>query len=149
MGDDPDDFVNRFVNSPQRPIGKPKRKAKAGPAAKLRRDTIAAIQELKYLGSRPCVVPVYTGAVEIDGKRYSLGRLGSSDLVVAWFGLFVAIELKAGADRTRPAQEKFASRIAEAGAIYLIVREPADAVKGLMRIYQERVAGLHPKGATT
>lgn len=143
------DWISDFINTPQRQIGKPKRKAKAGPAAKLRRDTIAAIQELKYLGSRPCVVPVYTGAVEIDGKRYSLGRLGSSDLVVAWFGLFIAIELKAGADRMRPMQEKFASRISEAGAVYLIVREPGDAVKGMMRLYNERVAGLQMKGATT
>jgi hypothetical protein len=140
------DWISDFVNSPQRQIKPAKRKAKAGPAAKLRRDTIAAIQELKYLGSRPCVVPVYTGAVEIDGKRYSLGRLGSSDLVVAWFGLFIAIELKAGADRMRPMQEKFAGRISEAGAIYLIVREPTDAVKGMTRLYQERVAGLQPKG---
>ena len=139
------DWIDEFVNSPQRPIGPTKRKSKAGPAAKLRRDTIAAIQELKHLGSRPCVVPVYTGAVEIDGKRYSLGRLGSSDLVVAWFGLFVAIELKAGRDRVRPDQEKFAGRISEAGAVYLIVREPQDAIRGMMRFYQERVAGLHPR----
>lgn len=140
-----DDWVDEFVNSPQRPHGPVRHKRKPGPAAKLRRDVIAAIQGLKHLGSRPVVVPVFSGGIEIEGKRYLLGRLGASDLVICWHGLFAAIELKAGRDTVKPVQAKFAERVQQAGGVYIVARRPQDAVDGLIRLYNERVAKLQPK----
>ena len=117
---------------PPRETGPAKRKSKQGPAARLRKATIAAIQALVHSGSRPMVVPVFSGGVEIDGRRYLMGRAGASDLVCCFKGRFFALELKAGRDVVSDAQKKFAMRVAQAGGVYVVVRQPQDAVDALM-----------------
>lgn len=130
-------WVDDFAESEQRPIGPVKTKRGPTPASILRRETIKAIQELKYLGSRPAVIPVFTGQVEHGGKKYQVGRLGASDLVVCFAGRFAALELKAGNDRQSDRQKKFEMRIHQAGGVYVLVRKPQDAVDALVRLYNQ------------
>lgn len=137
-------WVDDFAESPQRAIGPVKPATRITPATILRRETIKAIQELKYLGSRPCVVPIYTGIAEHGGKKYQVGRLGASDLVVCFAGRFAALELKAGADRQSDRQKKFEMRIQQAGGVYVLVRKPQDAVDALVRLYN-LAQGMQPK----
>lgn len=130
-------FIDDFLSAPQRDIGPTKRKGRVTPATILRRETIKAIQQLKHLGSRPCIIPIYTGQIEHDGKKYLVGRPGASDLCCCFMGKFIAIELKAKADRVSPRQEKFAERVAQAGGVYVVVRTAQDAVDALMKVYNE------------
>lgn len=140
-----DDWTADFCEAPQRSIGPVKTKRGPTPASILRRDTIKAIQGLKYLGSRPVVIPVYTGIAEHGGIKYQVGRLGASDLVVGFVGRLVAIELKAGADKQSERQKKFEMRVNQADCMYVIVHKPQDAVDALVRVYNQHVAKLQPR----
>ena len=139
------DWTAEFCETPQRPIGPVKRARKPTPASKLRKAVIESVKTLGYLGSKPVVTPVYSGHVEMDGKRYALGRPGASDLVVCWHGGFFALELKAGADQQRDSQKAYAARISEAHGVYVIVRQPQDAIDAMMRWYQVNIGKLQAR----
>lgn len=138
-------WVDDFAESPQRPIGPTKPGTRVTPATILRRETIKAIQELKYLGSRPAVIPVFTGQVEHGGKKYQVGRLGASDLIICWYGHAFMGEIKAGSDRQSDRQKKFQMRTEQAGGTYILIRKPADAIDAMMRWYQVNVQKLQIK----
>lgn len=143
-GDGPDWFDD-IMKQPTRAIGPKKGQAKPGPEKALRREVIKAIQDMKYLGSRPCVVPIYSGVAEHDGIRYSVGRGGSADLITTFFGFALHMELKTKNDFQSERQKKFQMRVEQAGGVYVLVRSPKDATDAMARIYNTHVAKLQPR----
>ena len=51
------------------------------------------------------------------------GRSGIPDIIVCYKGYFIAIECKAGFNKTTPLQDKELAAIATAGGITLVIRE--------------------------
>jgi hypothetical protein len=145
MGDDPDDFVNRFVNSPQRPIGARIGRAKKTPHGKAKAEIVAALHDLpgnKLIEVRSVGLVKYkTGGKE---RQYTYGRPGEADLRVTWrppvwpypAPLSIAIEIKVGRDTQSGKQSGWQGKAEAAGIAYFIVgtgREALDAAIGLWR----------------
>jgi hypothetical protein len=112
--------------------------------AKLRKRTRDRIRALEKHGSRPYVKTNVTGKAVMggwededgavhDGYRVQVGNTGEADLEVTWFGQSFQFEIKAGRDTQRRSQEKIERLFTKAGGIYLIVREPHEAVDCMLQ----------------
>lgn len=63
-----------------------------------------------------------SGAYRPVGGMY--GGAGSPDIIaILPNGRFLGIEIKAGADRLRPAQQAFRTKITEANGVFLVIGE--------------------------
>lgn len=73
-----------------------------------------------------------TGAMEVGGRFVRFGEAGLPDiLAIAPGGRLCGLEVKTGAGRLTPDQESWRDRFRAAGALYVEVRELADAAEAL------------------
>jgi hypothetical protein len=80
------------------------------------------------------VLEYKTGALKDEhGRLIRFGSPGASDLIACIGGRFVAIEVKVGADRWRPEQQRFAAAVKAAGGLHVVARfsEVEDGVETL------------------
>ena len=71
----------------------------------------------------------------MDGQRIiKYGLNGSSDILGISSGIFLAVEIKIGADKQRPDQINFQKMIQSCGGIYEIIRSEEDIEKLIKRL---------------
>lgn len=70
--------------------------------------------------------------VLVDARLVSFGLEGSGDIIGAVSGVPVAIETKTKTGTQREQQAKFEKAWVRAGGKYLLVRDPVEAVEGIL-----------------
>lgn len=66
------------------------------------------------------------------GQLVRFGLKGSADILACIKGRFVAIEVKVGRDRLRPAQKAFAEAVVRSGGIVILARSLEDVAVNLL-----------------
>lgn len=71
------------------------------------------------------------------GAFVKYGLTGSADIVGVCCGRFIGLEIKTPGDTIKKDQRAFRAALEAAGGVYVIVRDPSDAVAAVTRIRAE------------
>jgi len=105
---------------------------------------------MQFLGYHPRVVPMFwrnnTGAITIPNKNVAyksrfirFGKVGSADILgILWNGRMLAIEVKAGKNKTTKRQQAFIDNINTAGGLGFVARS-IDDVDEVLRIERKKM----------
>lgn len=77
--------------------------------------------------------PTGAGVVK-SGAYVPFGLAGSPDIIGVCRGRFMGLEIKTPGDTVKPDQRRFRAAFEAAGGVYVIVRDPADAVAAVAQI---------------